>query len=183
MIDHLIRILKNAVGLPVLIAFVSVGILSADAQSNDSIFEVVPKESRTSLIEKLARFDECNRNEDFGCLFDLYLISESKESYIKRMRRDQKRKSRIAMIGFTPKRISRADEIETDAFMIQGCADYRTKNREYSSKEILIALQRDEKWYFTSFGETFDDGSCKPDAERLSMLHLHDQLGDSLRAR
>ena len=53
MIDHLIRILKNAVGLPVLIAFVSVGILSADAQSNDSIFEVVPKESFRRLPEIL----------------------------------------------------------------------------------------------------------------------------------
>lgn len=182
MIDQLIRILKTAVGSSVLIAFVSVGTLTADAQSNDSIFEVVPKETRSSLIDRLARFDECSRNEDFGCLFDFYVISESKETYIKRLRRDQKRKSRIAMIGFTPKRISRADEIETGAFMIQGCAAYRAKNREFSSKEILIAFRRDEKWYFTFFGETFDDGSCKPDAERLSTVQLRDQLGNSLRA-
>lgn len=165
MIEHLHLIWKIAGKLTGLIVILAVIALEVDAQSNDSIFEVVPKENRASLIERLARFDECNRNEDYDCLFDFYLMSESKTSYVKRMRKDQKRKSRIAMIGFTPKLISRADEIETGALMIQGCANYRAKNREFSSKEIFIALRRDEKWHFTYFGETFDDGSCKPDVE------------------
>lgn len=132
-----------------------------NCQPGTTNFDSVPEASRSSLVDRLSRFIEYHRNEDFEQLYDFYVLTESKKSWVRRRRKEMKRESRTVMTDFTPRRVSLADEIESGAVMIEGCAEYKEKDHRFALKEILVAVRRNDKWYFQYFGEVYDDGSCK----------------------
>lgn len=161
--------MRRCVLITCIFFFLGFGVMRAYSQPGSALFDDVPRELRSSLVNRLSRLVKYSRSENFNRLYDLFLSSESKRTWVKRMRDESQLGSKIRLIDFRPFRVSSADEIESGAVMIEGCAEYKRKESRFSAKEIFVVIRHKGEWRFRYFGEPYDDGRCANE-EKSSVL-------------
>ncbi|MEZ5422887.1 MAG: hypothetical protein R2682_07305 [Pyrinomonadaceae bacterium] len=154
----------------IVVTLVASGVCYAFGQKvqGDDVFRDVPSSAKERLIERLRLRVEYERLGKWSELFDLLYLpgidaaerKAQKEAYLTRHSLPREEIG-ATVTDFEPTAVTATPELFPDSYMIVGCATVTRRGKTERKNEIYIAHLVEGDWYFSGFGEVFQDGSCR----------------------